>query len=140
MCVRLERAQLTCSTGTIGWRHIFTVLLAGSAFATSLIFVFLPETVRAIVGDGSIPPPALNRPVIRSLCCEWKAPVASDPPRETFKHRLRRVNIFGSLTLLFEKDLALILACASAPSLARLNSAGQGLSYAICALGLSECS
>jgi len=78
--------------------------------------VFLPETVRSIVGDGSVPPLALNRPVVRALCCEWKAPAASDPPRETFKHRLRRVNVFGSFTLLFEKELALILACASGQS------------------------
>ena len=42
------------------WHGIFWFLLAfGGAFFVPLL-LFLPETCRKVVGDGSIPPPALN--------------------------------------------------------------------------------
>ncbi|ODN85271.1 hypothetical protein L198_07595 [Cryptococcus wingfieldii CBS 7118] len=47
-------------TQTLGWRSIFwfLVILTG-VILVPLIFL-LPETLRSLVGDGSIPPPPLN--------------------------------------------------------------------------------
>ncbi|KAI0257007.1 MFS general substrate transporter [Lactifluus subvellereus] len=39
----------------LGWRAIFWFLCIGSATCGLGLFLFLPETLRAIVGDGSIP-------------------------------------------------------------------------------------
>ncbi|KAI0003808.1 MFS general substrate transporter [Russula compacta] len=39
----------------LGWRSIFWFLCIGSAICCLGLFLFLPETLRAIVGDGSIP-------------------------------------------------------------------------------------
>ncbi|ODN82263.1 hypothetical protein L202_02546 [Cryptococcus amylolentus CBS 6039] len=52
-------------TQTLGWRSIFwfLVILTG-VILVPLIFL-LPETLRSLVGDGSIPPPPLNRTPIQ---------------------------------------------------------------------------
>ncbi|KAL6243893.1 hypothetical protein RBB50_009327 [Rhinocladiella similis] len=42
------------------WHWLFWFLLIFSAVFTVPLFLFLPETCRKIVGDGSIPPPPLN--------------------------------------------------------------------------------
>jgi MFS family permease len=41
----------------IGWHSIFWFLLIFSVFVFVPLALFLPETSRKIVGDGSIPPP-----------------------------------------------------------------------------------
>lgn len=44
---------------TLGWRAIFWFLtIAVGVVLVPLVFIF-PETLRSLVGDGSIPPPAL---------------------------------------------------------------------------------
>jgi len=40
---------------SLGWRAIFWFLCISSATCGVVLFLFLPETLRAIVGDGSIP-------------------------------------------------------------------------------------
>ncbi|KZT55453.1 MFS general substrate transporter [Calocera cornea HHB12733] len=53
--------------GRYGWRAIFWFLLAASALCFLLELLFLPETLRAIVGDGSIPAPKWGRPLLPIL-------------------------------------------------------------------------
>ncbi|KAJ7229992.1 MFS general substrate transporter [Mycena pura] len=48
----------------LGWRAIFWFLCIASALCMIAMVLFLPETLRAIVGNGSIPPPAIYYPVI----------------------------------------------------------------------------
>lgn len=51
-------------TNGLGWRSIFWFLAICSGTVTVLIVLFLRETCRAVVGNGSIPPPAWNRPLV----------------------------------------------------------------------------
>ncbi|KAK9776141.1 putative Major facilitator superfamily (MFS) profile domain-containing protein [Seiridium cardinale] len=48
----------------LGWRSIFwaLVIMAGSCLA--LVYIFLPETLRRLVGNGSIPLSGIHRPLI----------------------------------------------------------------------------
>ncbi|KAH9950873.1 major facilitator superfamily domain-containing protein [Amylocystis lapponica] len=48
----------------LGWRSIFWFLCIASAVCFVIILLLLPETLRALVGDGSIPPPPLYKPLI----------------------------------------------------------------------------
>ncbi|KAH7096388.1 MFS general substrate transporter [Auriculariales sp. MPI-PUGE-AT-0066] len=50
-----------------GWRGIFWFLAALSAAVDVAIILFMPETLRAIVGDGSIRPPWYLRPVLPAM-------------------------------------------------------------------------
>lgn len=48
----------------LGWRSIFWFLAIASACCTIIIVLFLPETLRSQVGNGSIPAPKWNRALI----------------------------------------------------------------------------
>ncbi|KAI0094287.1 MFS general substrate transporter [Irpex rosettiformis] len=48
----------------LGWRSIFWFLCIGAALCFVAMLCILPETLRAIVGDGSIKPHHLYRPLI----------------------------------------------------------------------------
>ncbi|KAG9013583.1 hypothetical protein FRB94_001688 [Tulasnella sp. JGI-2019a] len=50
--------------GSIGWRWIFWWLTITSGLCFVLILLFLPETLRRVVGNGSIRAPWWNRPLI----------------------------------------------------------------------------
>ncbi|KZT55452.1 MFS general substrate transporter [Calocera cornea HHB12733] len=54
-------------TGSLGWRSTFWFLLISSGTTFTVELLFLPETLRAIVGDGSIPAPTYNRPLLPVL-------------------------------------------------------------------------
>lgn len=45
----------------LGWPWIFWFLAISAGLCLTGILIFLPETCRSIVGDGSIDPPLLNR-------------------------------------------------------------------------------
>ncbi|EJT99613.1 MFS general substrate transporter [Dacryopinax primogenitus] len=77
--------------GNLGWRSIFWFLCIFSGSVMILEVVFLPETLRAITGDGSIPAQRWNRPFIPILMSganyEGKSPDPSraSNPLEIFK-------------------------------------------------------
>ncbi|EJD44901.1 MFS general substrate transporter [Auricularia subglabra TFB-10046 SS5] len=50
-----------------GWRGIFWFLAAFSAAVNVAIILILPETLRTVVGDGSIAPPLYLRPLVPLL-------------------------------------------------------------------------
>ncbi|KAH8804390.1 putative bicyclomycin resistance protein [Xylogone sp. PMI_703] len=51
-----------------GWRYIFVVLTGLALVMLAFIVVFLPETCRNIVGNGSLEPPSVwNKPLISLL-------------------------------------------------------------------------
>ncbi|KZO97076.1 MFS general substrate transporter [Calocera viscosa TUFC12733] len=54
-------------TGGLGWRSTFWFLLISSGTTFTIELLFLPETLRAIVGDGSIPAPTYNRALLPVL-------------------------------------------------------------------------
>ncbi|EMD39625.1 hypothetical protein CERSUDRAFT_63234 [Gelatoporia subvermispora B] len=87
----------------LGWRSIFWFMCIASAICFVLLLLFLPETLRAIVGDGSIPPPRVYRPlvpVIGRTRLGNADPVAKAPLKK-FQNPLR---------LFFYPDVALLLA------------------------------
>ncbi|PNP82145.1 hypothetical protein FNYG_04334 [Fusarium nygamai] len=51
----------------LGWRSIFWFLTIFSAALFLVIFIFLPETCRNVVGNGGITPPWWNMSLIRYL-------------------------------------------------------------------------
>jgi multidrug resistance protein len=44
----------------LGWRSIFWFLVISAGIAVIVIFLFLPETARGVVGNGSVRPPKWN--------------------------------------------------------------------------------
>jgi len=53
--------------GNLGWRSIFWFLCIFSGVVFLIEAIFLPETLRTIVGDGSVPAQRWNRPLISVL-------------------------------------------------------------------------
>ncbi|EJT99614.1 MFS general substrate transporter [Dacryopinax primogenitus] len=66
--------------GNLGWRSIFWFLCICSGVVLLLEALFLPETLRTITGDGSVPAQKWNRPFIpvllRDVQDEGKSPDA----------------------------------------------------------------
>ncbi|GAA5828306.1 hypothetical protein JCM11251_006187 [Rhodosporidiobolus azoricus] len=95
------------------WHAIFFFLAAFSGVIFVLMLVFLPETLRVIVGNGSHPPTALiNRSLFSLFRSRRSADVAASlslagPTRAPPKRR--SFNPFASLVMFREKDVALIL-------------------------------
>ncbi|KAK1955768.1 major facilitator superfamily transporter [Colletotrichum sublineola] len=105
-------------TRFLGWRSIFWFLtiLAGVYFVLQLLF--FPETCRILVDDGSIRPPRLYRTGYQLLKDHFRARRGTGAPMTrsttgtsgTSKPTLKfKLNPFGSLLLLFERELGLLL-------------------------------
>lgn len=91
--------------GRLGWPWVFWFLVILSGFCLSSLLVFLPETGRGIVGNGTIPSRGINKSF--QFLCRSKGPVASteilvSPP-------MRFPNPLKSLYALSEKDTLLIV-------------------------------
>ncbi|KZS95891.1 MFS general substrate transporter, partial [Sistotremastrum niveocremeum HHB9708] len=52
-------------SGSLGWRAIFWFICIFSGAVLLVIVLILPETLRSLVGDGSIPAPRISRPVFQ---------------------------------------------------------------------------
>ncbi|KAJ6526926.1 MFS general substrate transporter [Mycena vulgaris] len=84
----------------LGWRSIFWFLCIASSACAVVLILFLPETLRSMVGNGSIPAPPLSRPVILVIG-RGKPPGAGTPlPRKPFQNPLR---------LLLNADILILL-------------------------------
>ncbi|KAJ6573483.1 MFS general substrate transporter [Mycena vulgaris] len=90
----------------LGWRSIFWFLCIASAICMVVMILFLPETLRTVVGNGSIPPPAIYYavvPIIGRRASPSPSPTAAalpPAPRKAFQNPLR---------LLLHLDVALLL-------------------------------
>lgn len=95
--------------GTLGWRSIFWLLtIYGGVFLVLLIILF-PETLRSIVGNGSILPP--NRLAAFPLSVyqkttkvDWNQNRNSSQPSAK-----KRIDVLGPLRILFSKQAAPII-------------------------------
>ncbi|KAL7936442.1 major facilitator superfamily domain-containing protein [Trichoderma chlorosporum] len=96
---------------TLGWRAIFWFLTIMAGVTLVLIAMFLPETCRHIVGDGSIYPPPLYRSGWQILTSHRNKDRKAPPPENKFK--FQPPNILGSLLMLTEKGTGLLLATSS---------------------------
>lgn len=68
-------------TQFLNWRSTFWFLVIFAGVMTLLMLVFVPETCRAVVGNGSISPPWWNMPVVQCIRRK-KEPSDKEPPSE----------------------------------------------------------
>ena len=100
----------------LGWWWIFWILTIWSGATFILLLLFLPETCRKVVGDGSIPPPKLNQSltgIIRERN-RAKAGIAVDAAQQEDvrkNYHLSFPNPLSTLVIATDKEGALILFC-----------------------------
>ncbi|KAL4999471.1 major facilitator superfamily domain-containing protein [Aspergillus recurvatus] len=88
----------------LGWRSVFWFLtIFAGAFLVPFVLLF-PETARAIVGNGSVSPPTWNIPLL-DLSKARKEP----KPEDFGRPKLRFPNPIRTLSIIFQKDIAIIL-------------------------------
>ncbi|EOD46770.1 putative mfs multidrug protein [Neofusicoccum parvum UCRNP2] len=84
-----------------GWHGIFFFLLGLAASLLALVALLVPETMRSIVGDGSVAPPRYLRPPLLWLDAPKTPPTETQSlPRKPFK-----VDIVATLRLLMEPEV-----------------------------------
>ena len=89
-----------------GWRWIFGFLSILSGLNLILVVICLPETSRAIVGDGTIPAKGISRTLLSCISPRFRTTSSETIPA---KPKLRIPNPISALKILFEKDVALIM-------------------------------
>ncbi|KAE8386362.1 major facilitator superfamily domain-containing protein [Aspergillus alliaceus] len=96
----------------LGWRWIFWFLVILGAFNFTLILVTCPETCRAVVGNGSIPPARWNRPlwaVLRESAWPRKNKSEKKIYYETLEKSRKRPNPLTSVHIALEREGGLVL-------------------------------
>lgn len=117
----------------LGWWWIFWFLTIWSVVYFIPFFLFLPETCRKVVGDGSIPPPKLNQSltgIIRERR-RIKAGIVVDAAQQEAvrkNYRLGFPNPLSTLLIAGDKESGLILFC-SGLLVAVLYAATTGIPY-----------
>lgn len=100
----------------LGWWWIFWILTILSATYFVFFLLFLPETCRKVVGDGSIPPPKLNQSltgIIREKRRKKAGIIVDATQQEVVRknYRLRFPNPLSTLFIAGDKESGLILFC-----------------------------
>ncbi|KAE8375511.1 major facilitator superfamily domain-containing protein [Aspergillus bertholletiae] len=96
----------------LDWRWIFWFLVVLGGFNFALILVTCPETCRAVVGNGSIPPAKWNRPlwaILRESLRPQSHKVEMKIYHETLEKSRTRPNPLTSVRIALEKEGGLIL-------------------------------
>ncbi|KAF2154530.1 MFS general substrate transporter [Myriangium duriaei CBS 260.36] len=95
----------------LGWRAIFWFLTIFSGIMGLVMLLFLPETCRNVVGNGSVPVPKWHSPLIpvvgrraRSNQGDQKQTKIPEGPKKN-----RRFNPLASLQVIFDKECGCIL-------------------------------
>lgn len=79
----------------LGWRSIFWFIVIMVAVCLVGIALFLPETLRAIAGDGSVPVPRHLRAVVPLVGRRASALPALDAPAQKVTHSVNPFVLFG---------------------------------------------
>ncbi|KAJ9640607.1 hypothetical protein H2204_003236 [Knufia peltigerae] len=87
----------------LNWHWIFWVLSILAGILILVVVLFLPETCRSVVGNGSVPPPKWNRPLL-----SLKDPAQPASPT-TLTPRRRRPSPLQSLELICHRESAIVL-------------------------------
>lgn len=100
----------------LGWWWIFWFLTIASITYFVFAMLFLPETCRKVVGDGSIPPPPLNQNVtdlVRQRHRVKKGHVVDSAQLESVRknYHLSFPNPLSTLFIVADRENALILFC-----------------------------
>ena len=95
-----------------GWRWVFWLLaIVGGCFLLAVL-LFLPETARSVVGNGSIPTTGMNKPLLPYL--SPKTIVAQEVMKKPIRSLLEKIsettpNPFKAFRLIFDKETSLVL-------------------------------
>lgn len=92
--------------GQLGWPWVFWFLVILSGCCLSTLFIFLPETSREIVGNGTIPARGINRKFYSLWSGENPRASSAEIP---VSRPLKFPNPLKSLYALSEKDTLLIV-------------------------------
>ncbi|KAL4901338.1 major facilitator superfamily domain-containing protein [Aspergillus multicolor] len=100
-------------TYAAGWPWIFGFLCIASGACLDTIVLFLPETCREIVGDGSIPVPRYLQPLIPGIMGSGHSNVDSNVEEQDVRRTARRFpNPFKPITILARPDnTVIVIAC-----------------------------
>lgn len=90
-----------------GFRSIFWFLAICSGTVILLILILLPETLRPIAGNGTVPLKGIHKPLIYNIVGQKDAKEGVVPDAEKTKITFRTV--IAPLTFLFEKDVFITL-------------------------------
>ncbi|KAJ5835364.1 hypothetical protein N7447_001390 [Penicillium robsamsonii] len=94
----------------LGWRSIFWFLVILSGVCLVVILIVFPETCRAVVGNGSVPPASWNRPLwtlfVRTSRFHNEQEIAD---HTTIQELKRRPNPFSALLIATQKEMGLVL-------------------------------
>ncbi|KAK4868251.1 hypothetical protein LT330_007449 [Penicillium expansum] len=91
----------------LGFRSIFWFLVITSGISLFSIMFFLPETLRSIAGNGSVPLKGINKPIIYAISGQKDAQEHSIPSGK--KGKVTFKTMLEPLTFLFEKDVFITL-------------------------------
>lgn len=93
----------------LGWRAIFWFLAIYAGVMFSIYLVFIPETCRNIVGNGSVPPQYWNKPAIQYAKDRRKERENRDAAQRATMSKKQRPGLLSSIPILFQKESFLIL-------------------------------
>ena len=96
-------------TQFLGWRAIFWFLVIASGLYVVAYALFVPETSRTVVGNGSVPAQGVNRPLLGAFAPPRDKVDAKRAEEGPAKRRLTLPNPLPSLRIVFEKDVAIVL-------------------------------
>lgn len=91
----------------LGFRSIFWFLTIVSAVSLLSILVFLPETLRSIAGNGTVPLHGLHKPFIYSITGQKDAKEGTVPSAQ--KKKVTFKTVVAPLAFLGEKDVFITL-------------------------------
>jgi MFS family permease len=94
----------------LGWRAVFWFLVIFSGVLGTIVAIVLPETCRAVVGNGSVPAAQWNQSVWQILMRKRGARKQKpEPDYRTIEKRRRRANPFASALLATDKTALILL-------------------------------
>lgn len=93
----------------LGWRAIFWFLAIYAGVMFSIYLIFIPETCRSIVGNGSVPPQYWNKPAIQYVKDKKKEEGSRDGAQRETMSKKQRPGLLSSIPILFQKETFLIL-------------------------------
>ena len=98
-------------TQFLGWRSTFWFLAIFAGVMYILVLVFLPETCRVVVGNGSISPPWWNTPLVQYIYRKAKANEYVRSPDQSGEKpaRLKRPTPLDSIRVAMQKETAAII-------------------------------
>ncbi|KAI1302715.1 MFS general substrate transporter [Xylaria venustula] len=95
----------------LGWRWIFWFLTIFAGAFLTVFLLFVPETCRPIVGDGSIEPAVYYRTAWQLIkdARRKKGTATDGEPKPKPTTRIQKPNVIRTLHILFEKEMFLLL-------------------------------